>query len=377
LKTGLKLATIGITMSESLRQIRLFVAAYEEGSFTAAAHRENATQSGVSQHIHKLEARFGAALFSRETGAIHPTPAGDLYYRYCVEILRVHEASKNEMKRFGSGLSGAIIVGLMPTMTRSVLGPALATFVAENPNAQVRIVEGFSAVLTERVRAGEYAFAVVPAFQGALGLDTRIFHSTPEVLVSRRTSRRAHMTPIRLKDLGPLDLLLPSPPNTRRRTLDTYLAANGVRVRKVLEIDSMFGALDLVANTDWVSIFPGIMMASDIDRDLFTINVIVEPQLILDLVLIEPIRQPMGPLAETFLKLLEDETARINDRLAKIPGTIPAGGPAIGQMRAESRADRAMYGGGKWARPDRTRPLKSSIGSRNPWPGKTTTEVPA
>jgi LysR family transcriptional regulator, nitrogen assimilation regulatory protein len=375
--TGLKLASIDKTMSESLRQIRLFVAAYEEGSFTAAAHRENATQSGVSQHIHKLEARFGAALFLRETGAIHPTPAGDLYYRYCVEILRVHEASNNEMKRFGSGLSGAVIVGLMPTMTRSVLGPALATFVAENPNAQVRIVEGFSAVLTERVRAGEYAFAVVPAFQGALGLDTRTFHSTPEVLVSRRTSRRAHMTPIRLKDLGPLDLLLPSPPNTRRRTLDTYLAANGVRVRKVLEIDSMFGALDLVANTDWVSILPGIMMASDIDRDLFTINVIVEPQLILDLVLIEPIRQPMGPLAETFLKLLEDETACINDRLARIPGTIPAGEPATGQMRAERPADRAMYGGGKWARSDRARPLKSSIGSRTPWRGKTTTEAPA
>ena len=135
--TRLKLASIVITMTESLRQIRLFVAAYEEGSFTAAAHRENATQSGVSQHIHKLEAHFRAELFSRETGAIRPTPAGDLYYRYCIEILRVHEASRNEMKRFGSGLSGEIVVGLMPTMTRSVLGPALATFVSENPNAQV------------------------------------------------------------------------------------------------------------------------------------------------------------------------------------------------------------------------------------------------
>jgi LysR family transcriptional regulator, nitrogen assimilation regulatory protein len=144
-----------------------------------AAHRENATQSGVSQHIH--EARFGAALFSRDTGAIHPTPAAGLYYRYCIEILRVHEASRSEMKRFGSGLSGEIVVGLMPTMTRSVLGPALATLVRENPNAQVRIVEGFSALLTERVRAGEYAFAIVPAFQGAPGLNTRLFHSTPEV----------------------------------------------------------------------------------------------------------------------------------------------------------------------------------------------------
>lgn len=361
--TRLKLVSIHKTMTESLRQIRLFVAAYEEGSFTAAANRENATQSGVSQHIHKLEAHFGAELFSRETGAIRPTPAGDLYYRYCIEILRVHQASRNEMKRFGSGLSGEVIVGLMPTMTRSVLGPALATFVAENPNGQVRIVEGFSAVLTERVRAGEYAFAVVPAFQGAPGLNTRLFHSTPEVLVSRRTSGRAHMAPICLRDLGPLDLLLPSQPNTRRRTLDTYLASNGVRVRQVLEIDSMFGALDLVANTDWVSIFPGIMMASDIDRDLFTINLIVEPQLILDLVLIEPMRQPMGPAADTFLRLLEDETARIGARLAQIPPTTLAGKRAIGQTRADNRGDRPMRAGRATPSADRGRVMKSSAGS--------------
>ena len=364
-------------MSESLRQIRLFVAAYEEGSFTAAAHRENATQSGVSQHIHKLEARFGAALFSRDTGAIHPTPAGDLYYRYCIEILRVHEASRNEMKRFGSGLSGEIVVGLMPTMTRSVLGPTLATFVKHNPNAQVRIAEGFSALLTERVRAGEYAFAIVPAFQGAPGLNARPFHSTPEVLVSRRTSRRAHMTPVRLKDVGPLNLLLPSPPNTRRRTLDTYLASNGVRVRQVLEIDSMFGALDLIANSDWVSIFPGIMMASDIDRDLFTINVIVEPQLILDLALIEPMRQPMGPLAQTFLKLLEDETARIGARLATSPATVPADARPIGEMRAESRADRVARGGGSWTRPERARAVKPSVAAGAVRHAKRVTEAPA
>jgi LysR family transcriptional regulator, nitrogen assimilation regulatory protein len=375
--TGLKLASIVKTMTESLRQIRLFVAAYEEGSFTAAAHRENATQSGVSQHIHKLEARFGAALFSRDTGAIHPTPAGDLYYRYCIEILRVHEASRNEMKRFGSGLSGEIVVGLMPTMTRSVLGPTLATFVKHNPNAQVRIAEGFSALLTERVRAGEYAFAIVPAFQGAPGLNARPFHSTPEVLVSRRTSRRAHMTPVRLKDVGPLNLLLPSPPNTRRRTLDTYLASNGVRVRQVLEIDSMFGALDLIANSDWVSIFPGIMMASDIDRDLFTINVIVEPQLILDLALIEPMRQPMGPLAQTFLKLLEDETARIGARLATSPESVPADARPIGEMRAESRAERAARGGDSWTRPERARAVKPSVAAGAVRHAKRGTEAPA
>ena len=218
------------------------------------------------------------------------------------------------------------LLGSAPVLAQAPQQPAInpnlaSFFVAENPNAQVRVVDGFSAMLTEHVRAGEYAFAVVPAFQGGPGLSTRLFHSTPEVLVSRRSSRLNHMAPIRLSDLDPLNLLLPSPQNTRRRTLETFLASNGVRVRRVLEIDSMFGALDLVANTDWVSIFPAIMMAPDIDRDLFTINMIVEPQLTLDLVLIEPLRQPMGPIAETFLRLLEDETARISARWAKVPAT--------------------------------------------------------
>lgn len=57
-------------MTESLRDIRIFVAAYEERSFTAAAVREHATQSGVSQHIRKLEEGFRVRLFSREKGQV-------------------------------------------------------------------------------------------------------------------------------------------------------------------------------------------------------------------------------------------------------------------------------------------------------------------
>jgi DNA-binding transcriptional LysR family regulator len=301
-------------MSESLRDIRLFVAAYEEGSFTAAALRENATQSGVSQHMHKLEARFGVELFQRGSGSTTPTPAGDVYYRHCIEILRAYEASKNEMKAFKAGLSGQIIVGLMPTMTRCALGPALASFMAENPNVQVRVIEGYSAMLTERVRASQCSFAVVPAFQGGAGLHMRGFQSTPEVLVSSRSSPLEHMKPVRLSDLEPLKIVLPSPENTRRRTIETYLSSNGARVARVLELDSMFGTLDLVANTDWVTILPGVMMASEIDRNLLTVNMIVEPEFSLDLVLIEPMQMPIEPVAEAFLTALEDETAALNAR---------------------------------------------------------------
>jgi len=46
-----------------MRSLRIFVAAFEQGSFTAATQREGATQPGVSKHIRSLEARHGVLLF--------------------------------------------------------------------------------------------------------------------------------------------------------------------------------------------------------------------------------------------------------------------------------------------------------------------------
>ena len=99
-------------------------------------------------------------------------------------MLRSNEAATRALLRFGSGLHGEITVGLMPTMTRCVIAPALLKFMEANPNVMVRVVEAYSAVLTQHVRAGELDFAVVPAFADAVGLKSRLLARTPEVLVS-------------------------------------------------------------------------------------------------------------------------------------------------------------------------------------------------
>lgn len=300
-------------MLESLRDIRLFVAVYEERSFTAAALRENATQSGVSQHIRKIEGRFGVKLFARGSGGVMPTPAGDSYYRHCIDVLRSNEAATRALLDFSSGLEGEITVGLMPTMTRCAMAPALARFMDMHPNVVVRITEAYSAVLTQQVRAGELDFAIVPAFADAVGLKSRLLARTPEVLVSNGHLDVPHMEPVRLADLGTLKVVVPSGQNTRRRSLETYFSSNGVRIGRVLELDAMLGTLDLVAGSDWITILPGVMMANDIKTRHYVINPLAQPPLETDLVLIEPARQPLSPAAETFLAVLEEETTRLNE----------------------------------------------------------------
>ena len=118
---SLSIRKVDAPCPKACEDIQLFVAVYEERSFTAAAEREHATQSGVSQHIRKLEDRFGVKLFSRDRGTVAPTPAGDSYYRRCVELLRAYQAADSSVRSFAGGLTGEIAVGLMPTMTRCAL----------------------------------------------------------------------------------------------------------------------------------------------------------------------------------------------------------------------------------------------------------------
>ena len=67
-----------------LGQIRAVIAVCEEGSFTRAAERENATQSGISQHVAAVERKLGVKLFERAAGRVTPMPAGLRYYKSCV-----------------------------------------------------------------------------------------------------------------------------------------------------------------------------------------------------------------------------------------------------------------------------------------------------
>lgn len=297
-------------MAGSLRDIRLFVAAYEERSFTLAAQRENATQSGVSQHIRNLEDGFGVQLFSRDRGRIAPTPAGDAYYRRCIDVIRAHDAASRAAQGFSRGLAGQLVIGLMPTMTRRSAAPALARFLAQHPNVEVRIVEGFSGALTQSVRAGELDFAIVPSFAGNSGLRSRLVLRTPELLVAGPGAGRTPGAPVRLADLPPLRLVLPGRANTRRLSLETYCTTVGAEIERVLELDAMFATLDFVARTDWLTILPAIMMGEELGP-AYVANPIVAPPLMLDLVLIEPARRPLAQAAEVLLDLLTEEAAAL------------------------------------------------------------------
>jgi LysR family tcuABC transcriptional regulator len=301
----------------TLRQIRAVIAVCEEGSFTRAAAREAATQSGLSQHIAALERALGVRLFERTSTGVRPTPAGMRYYRRCIEAVGTLKAGSEEMRALGGRVTGNLRIGLMPTFTRAALAPALKRYVEDHPDVTLKIVEGYSNVLTDQVLAEELDFAIVPTFEGRLGLRSRLLARDREMLVSGPARGLTPLAPVRLREIAPLKLVVPGPPNIRRRNLDTYCQTNGIPVEETIEMDAMIGTLEFVAATDWVAVLPGLICVNDLGKSDVVVNPIVDPPHYAEFVVIEPARHTLSVQARLFLEGLEREVARIQAVLAR------------------------------------------------------------
>jgi len=311
-----------------LRQVRAVIAVCEEGSFTRAAERENATQSGISQHVAAVERELGVELFERSAGRVTPTPAGLRYYKSCVQAVGALEDAE-EARALSGQVTGELRIGLMPTFTRAVLAPVLDDFVPRCPEVRLHIVEGYSGLLTQMVLEDELDFAVVPAYEGTIGLKSRLLVRDREMLISGPKRGFVPLSPLRLADCAPLKFVVPGPDNIRRRNLETYFQTHGVEVDAILEMDAMIATLEFVARSDWVTILPSVISVNDIGRGELIVNPIGAPELHAEFVVIQPARRTLPTQARLFLARFEQEVTHIHE-----VWDAAMAGPSRGKLRA-------------------------------------------
>jgi DNA-binding transcriptional LysR family regulator len=189
----------------------------------------------------------------------------------------------------------------------------LDDFVPRCPEVRLHIVEGYSGMLTEMVLDDKLDFAVVPAYEGTVGLRSRLLVRDREMLISGPRRGLVPLSPIRLADYTPLKFVLPGPDNTRRRNLETYFQTHGVEVAALLEMDAMIATLEFVACSDYVTILPSVISVNDIGRNELMVNPIVSPELHAEFVVIQPTRRTLSTQARMFLQRFEAEVAHIHD----------------------------------------------------------------
>jgi DNA-binding transcriptional LysR family regulator len=297
----------------NIRALQAFVAVYEEQSFSRAAERENATQSGMSTQVKNLELALDAVLLERGKGKFTLTKPGQMIYDEGQRLLHSLYGLEQKVEEMKGSLTGVIRCGMIPSLNRAVLPPTLHAFKADHPHIEVSVLEEYSYSLMRRVVEGDLDFAIVPSGEVLGGLTSSFIGRDTEMLVSQagRFADLEQLAPLPSHRLNGLNLIVPSTRNIRRHQLETYFDAHGVKLGSLLEIDGMLATLEFVATTDWCAVLPSTLLHPDQSGRVRKLHPLCEPSMTTDYIVVQKTDKALSQGASLLIAHIREETARI------------------------------------------------------------------
>jgi DNA-binding transcriptional LysR family regulator len=167
----------------TLDQLRTFIAAADEGSFSAAGRKLRRAQSVVSQTLANLEGQFGVRLFDRSRRRPVLTPQGQTLLAHARTVAGNVDLLKAQAKRLAGGLEPELSIVVEVMFPMAVLTEAVTAFHTAFPLTPLRLyVEALGGVIQPVLDgrctvaiSGELAL-VPPQFSQELLLPVRLIH---------------------------------------------------------------------------------------------------------------------------------------------------------------------------------------------------------
>lgn len=127
----------GATTMDKLRALHYFVAAAEEGSFSAAARRFDVSVPAVTKMVSALERELGVKLLDRSTQGLALTARGAQYLESCTPLLAQLADADRALAAPGARRARSLVVGAPPLLSRAMLVPALPRWHERHPHVHV------------------------------------------------------------------------------------------------------------------------------------------------------------------------------------------------------------------------------------------------
>ncbi|MEY8826945.1 LysR family transcriptional regulator [Sedimentitalea sp. XS_ASV28] len=244
-----------------LRQLQYFTVVYEEGSVTRASQRLNVVQPALSQQISKLEEELGLQLFVRTPKGMVATEQGDEAYRMFSGVLRDLRAACQKLEEDDGQIRGTVTLGVVTSVANNALVDTLLGFHQKYPDVHVRATGGYTDELNELLRSGQLDLIVIN-----LPTQARRQHMTDIIcedlaLIGAAGTPLPLPTPVDIKSLNALKLVIPSPRHGLRAIMDHAAMASGVTLEPRMEFDDLKPIEDFIAHSDFFTLLPPLAVS--------------------------------------------------------------------------------------------------------------------
>ena len=296
-----------------LEQLEYFVHVAEFGSFTLASRFLRVAQPALSRQVRALEVELRQTLFKRNGRGVTLTEPGQRLLDHARGILQQVQRARLDLEQQRGALSGRLVIGLPPSVSRVLAGPLVRAFRERFPNAGFGIVEGLSDHLVERLAVGRVDFALVYSATAPADIELQPLRVERLHLVAARTKAQGDRL------LGPMaslntvagkELVIPARPHSIRALLDSALADAGLKARVALEIESVPTMLDLVQHDGFHAVLTLNAIQRSGNRESFFARPIGKPPLGATLRLATSTQRARGALMDAAIALVRELVAQ-------------------------------------------------------------------
>ena len=291
------------------RQLRYFIAVYEQRNLSRAADQANVAQSALSHHISNLEAEFATPLFERKPRGMQPTAAGERLYEHARIILRAMAAAEREIKQGGSVIAGDISIGMANSGVKAIGVPLMRAVLAKYPNLKLSLTESLSGATLLHLMASEVDLALVynpPSEKDLI--------AEPVLEEQMYCVGTAKVTPITFEELTRLPLIMLRYGLSSRALLDDPVLLKRLEANAILHLNSISGTTGALLAGLGCAVATKLFVQEQLAAGRLIAREVVEPTLTRTLYLCRlrnrPMTYAMKEMRRLMLALIADQVGR-------------------------------------------------------------------
>ncbi|MCM8710317.1 LysR family transcriptional regulator [Clostridium sp. SYSU_GA19001] len=127
-----------------IQQLKYFLGVVKYKHFTTAAEELCISQSSLSKNIKSLEDELKVKLLDRSTRNVKLTEAGMEFFNYARQIVDTYSQMQTKMNEYRDKNKNSIKIGTIPVMSQYGITSLLASFIKQNKDIDIHIIEGRS-----------------------------------------------------------------------------------------------------------------------------------------------------------------------------------------------------------------------------------------
>jgi len=287
--------------------LQTFLSVAEKMSFSKAASSLFLSQTAVSFQIKIIEKYYGEKLFERSHHKVVLTEAGRLLQRYALDIVKLHQQTKEGLKSLSNLPQGDCFVGASYAAGNSTLLNQLSRFHKEFPGIKVHIKYQCCPKIIQSITDGDIEIAIITPEYLNKNLKSFPLASEEFVLIASPQCLPSNKDDIELKKLLKIPFVIGEKGCCVRKKIEEFLESKGASLNDlniVLTVDS-FEALKIAVKKGMAaSIMPVSGVTEEIKQG--TLNVIKFKgfRLAIDRVVVVNKQIPVSHASQAILKFL-------------------------------------------------------------------------